>query len=388
MLYADDEKVYFCHYKSEGTVSIYKFVLSTRTCTYVKLGYLSYKIGTGEALTSAGFAMAWQYSGTQSGIFNGLNIFKRVQGYASLSGDVYKFDVDTETLSYMGTTGNDYRFTNNSKNIGFSPVYNSIVQLIESSSGSITTRSKGYTRKTDRIHGCNFYGDKYFAKGNVYRVNSDLSVGELIKEDVYTEADAFDSSYDNTKLFHCITDNIYGYRGAGYGNVNSNIMQFNEDTNTFEILTTGEFYFTDGKLWQYNSSTQTFTMYNFEHGSQIGINYQGKFLRLIPEATRNAYDILQGASVYSSTNTQIVGTMVNNKQLSYTPTTSAQSIPEGYTSGGTIEAVTSSIDSNIKTNNIKKDITILGITGEYEGVMSESELNQLNSLADDILGDE
>ena len=34
--------------------------------------------------------------------------------------------------------------------------------------------------------------------------------------------------------------------------------------------------------------------------------------------------------------------MPNNGQLNYTPSTSPQTIPAGYTSGGTIEAVTMS----------------------------------------------
>lgn len=32
----------------------------------------------------------------------------------------------------------------------------------------------------------------------------------------------------------------------------------------------------------------------------------------------------------------------------------------------TVKAVTSAIDSNIKAENIKKDVTILGVTGTYE----------------------
>lgn len=39
--------------------------------------------------------------------------------------------------------------------------------------------------------------------------------------------------------------------------------------------------------------------------------------------------------------------------------------------GGAFE-VTSSIDSNIQAGNIKKDVTILGITGTYEGSSAAS----------------
>lgn len=58
--------------------------------------------------------------------------------------------------------------------------------------------------------------------------------------------------------------------------------------------------------------------------------------------------------------------MANNGALNYTPTTSQQSIPAGYTSGGTISAVTSAIDSNITQANIRSGVTILGIQGNLE----------------------
>lgn len=57
----------------------------------------------------------------------------------------------------------------------------------------------------------------------------------------------------------------------------------------------------------------------------------------------------------------------NNKALSVTPTTSAQSltVPSGYSGYGTVSvgAVTSSIDSNIVAGNIKSGVSILGVTG-------------------------
>lgn len=59
------------------------------------------------------------------------------------------------------------------------------------------------------------------------------------------------------------------------------------------------------------------------------------------------------------------------ESLSVTPTTSSQTITapsgtDGY-SPVSVAAVTSSIDSNIIAENIKKDITILNVVGTYEG---------------------
>lgn len=59
-------------------------------------------------------------------------------------------------------------------------------------------------------------------------------------------------------------------------------------------------------------------------------------------------------------------------ELNVTPSTSAQVITapsgtDGY-SPVNVSAVTSSIDANIVAGNIKKDVSILGVTGSYEGV--------------------
>lgn len=61
----------------------------------------------------------------------------------------------------------------------------------------------------------------------------------------------------------------------------------------------------------------------------------------------------------------------NNQARSVTPSTSSQtlSVNSGYSGNGTISvsAVTSSIDNNITAGNIKKNVTILGVTGTYDG---------------------
>lgn len=67
-------------------------------------------------------------------------------------------------------------------------------------------------------------------------------------------------------------------------------------------------------------------------------------------------------------------------ELNVTPTTSAQTItaPEG-TDGYSpvkVSAVTSSIDANIQAGNIKKDVTILGVTGTLEGSSGKYKLLQ------------
>ena len=55
------------------------------------------------------------------------------------------------------------------------------------------------------------------------------------------------------------------------------------------------------------------------------------------DANTESNDVLQGKTVYNKTG-KIQGTMPNNGELNYEVSTSEQIIPEGYTTGGTIEA--------------------------------------------------
>lgn len=61
---------------------------------------------------------------------------------------------------------------------------------------------------------------------------------------------------------------------------------------------------------------------------------------------------------------------VRNQDKLVTPTTSYQTITadSGYSGIGTVDVlpVTSSIDANITAGNIKKDVSILGVTGSYD----------------------
>lgn len=63
------------------------------------------------------------------------------------------------------------------------------------------------------------------------------------------------------------------------------------------------------------------------------------------------------------------------------PTTESQNVTadSGYDGLGTVivNAVTSAIDQNIIAENIKKDISILGVTGTYEGI---EEIGKLNTI--------
>ena len=61
---------------------------------------------------------------------------------------------------------------------------------------------------------------------------------------------------------------------------------------------------------------------------------------------------------------KIKGTMPNNSFQYFTPSKVRQNIPPGYYTLSFINAVTSSIDDNITANNIKQGVSILGVNGE------------------------
>lgn len=90
-----------------------------------------------------------------------------------------------------------------------------------------------------------------------------------------------------------------------------------------------------------------------------GYRYVSINAKNVPKSSK----VLEGTSYVGLNGINELGTMPNNGELNYTPSTEEQIIPAGYTSGGVISAVDASIDENIKAENIKKDITVLGVTG-------------------------
>ena len=96
------------------------------------------------------------------------------------------------------------------------------------------------------------------------------------------------------------------------------------------------------------------------------------------DATATAEDVAAGKITYSN-GEKIVGTKVDNgggdtpvtlQSKTVDPKTTQQTVvaDSSYTglSGVTVNAVTNSIDSNIQASNIKKGVSILGVTGTLE----------------------
>lgn len=101
----------------------------------------------------------------------------------------------------------------------------------------------------------------------------------------------------------------------------------------------------------------------------------------------SANNIVSGVSILGVSGS---ATVLNATTESITPTTSSQTItpnsPYNGFSSVTVNAVTSSIDSNITAANIKKNVVILGVTGSYEGSGGGSSTKYGASI-DSLLGD-
>ena len=164
---------------------------------------------------------------------------------------------------------------------------------------------------------------------------------------VYKFDDLFNFTYIKTIPYSFNSSKVRNNRTLDGGNLqNSNNLVISSNNIIYNIYTTNE-------------------SIDYASLKRNSVKYYNTY-----NATAISGDILQNKIVYGA-NGKIIGTMSNNGELNYSPSTSVQSIPAGYISGGTIGAVDNTIDSNIIASNIKSGVTILGVTGTYTGESNE-----------------
>lgn len=89
------------------------------------------------------------------------------------------------------------------------------------------------------------------------------------------------------------------------------------------------------------------------------------------DATATAADILTGKTAYGKDG-KLTGSMTNNGTVNKTISGKLESytIPKGYHNGSGKVAISDSEQAKIIASNIKKGVSILGVTGSYEGTAS------------------
>ena len=84
----------------------------------------------------------------------------------------------------------------------------------------------------------------------------------------------------------------------------------------------------------------------------------------VSDTTATAADVLSAKAFYLADGTKTQGSIASKAAQTYTPTTADQTIAAGQYLAG---AQTVKGDANLVAGNIKKDVTIFGVTGSHEG---------------------
>ena len=225
-----------------------------------------------------------------------------------------------------------------------------------------------YFNTDGHIVGVSYDGTKAFIlnKG-IYTLNSDLSIGEKLAD--------FTINMTANRMLSAINDRYYilcdySYINK-YGDVDGDLYEFDNETNTFTYINSlSDMIYHPGHLAKIDTSTRIADVYDFVQGTtQIGISMDGKNYYYTDNNPVTSDKILAGYETYTKGYQPIIGTMPNNGELNITPTTENQNIPEGYTSGGTVLG-----DENLKSENIKKDVSIFGVTGSLESSLGQLKL--------------
>lgn len=258
-------------------------------------------------------------------------------------------------------------------------VYNKMLRIFGYSSTAITKLSfdNGTPIQTSatapkNIKGVNYYGNKIFLADGIYQLSEQLTIGEKLN----------DINITKSKIYP-LNDKYYMSSASSNKVV---LYEFDEDTNLFKEVETISSTCANGG---YETSATLFGLnyiYDFTQGDTLlgyEIDNQNVYLNTLRQISTDS--ILSGYSAYNFSGNPIVGTMPNNGELTYNPSIANQSIPKGYTDGGTILGVTNEIDSNIQPENIKKDVVILNVTGTYEGIMTQEDYDTCEQIADEIL---
>lgn len=213
--------------------------------------------------------------------------------------------------------------------------------------------AKAFPTSTTQQFCCCLTADenKLIFDGNIYRTNSNLDLVELLNENVVSKST---SCYRINNKYY-LSDN--------------KLMTLNDTTNTFTIeLEATNFALKYNELFVLSANSTELSCVTFNTGETvIGFRYNGLPYTYNNPAVVNTENILQGYQTYNDSLAPVIGTMPNNGALNYTPSDSQQTIPEGYTSGGTISAIDYSAQGALSPSDTQEAETqISDLFGEEE----------------------
>lgn len=282
-----------------------------------------------------------------SALWFGTNALKTVKrGVLFFYSRIFTFNVQNKTYSSLPAYGNNSETIGLTKevftNSGRTYLYNYKMQL---------------ERALSNVNWVSRLNDKVLVGNELYYLNSNLTLGSKIKSNCIP-------SLASNSVFIYLDGEYYINR------VNGDLYTFDDNTNTFTYIASYKngtgIIFTPDFNWYYTDNLRNVYVLHFKNYSKlVGYKVKGTDFYLNKDFGQQNNRILNNTTVFDSSGNVITGTMSNNENLNYTPTTSQQIIPSGYTSGGTIAGVTAAIDSNITQANVKVGTTILGITGTF-----------------------
>lgn len=183
-----------------------------------------------------------------------------------------------------------------------------------------------------------------------------------------------------------------------FGNV-MRAYQINVDNSLTQLFETFDHYQSPNDGVNYNQWSKSYGVTNSAFTNSacefytqaagqklVALNRMGEVFSINENSTGIASDLLIGKILYDK-NGKVIGTMPNNGELNYTPSTEEQTIPAGYTSGGKVnpmDVTTSTIykqaiailkDIRPTVSAIYKQIDYIGGTGSqrlYTDIQTDS----------------
>ena len=300
----------------------------------------------------------------------------------------YRFDLSTEQFSRSIFLSSSYNissqynapFFNNGNILWFSDGYSNIYdRLCKINSDSTISTYK--VIKDINIQAVNNLGNKILLGGCFYDLDTNLNITNK-SESVLDDVPAIMLS-DNTTLLLPNTTSL------GYFFNSIDVYKINWDDNAVTYIKTISFstdmvytgtglpslsIFDTGFIEDTSVLlTNTLSQWAIDITDSVSyITYDNTaYYPGITKATDK--DVLSGKSVMGIDGDILQGSMPNNGDVTIAPTTSEQVKEKGYYNSLKVSAVTSNIDENIKAENIKSGVEILGVTGTLEGGIDTSD---------------